>query len=116
MNISFEGIGREIVTVYTRGPLKEGDLCYFYSDKTVVRASENDTFSGKVIRVYEDATASVQIKGYIEVPYTDATTPSTLDMQKYVCTNESAIHRSDEGRGYLVVSQNTEKKTVGIIL
>ena len=116
MSISFEGIGREIVTVKFVEGLKEGNLCRFSSDKTVVPASANSKFSGKVLKIYDDGTASVQIKGYIEVPYTDSTALSTLDTQNYVCTDATSIHRSDDGRGYLVVSQNTAKKTVGIIL
>ena len=116
MNISFQGIGARIVTVKASGNLKKGDLCYFYVNKTVAPCASGAGFSGKVIEVYDDGSASVQIGGFIEVPYTDATPMSTLDLQSLVCTDAGSVHRDAGGRKYLVVSQDTKNKMLGIML
>ncbi len=116
MNISFDGIGSQIVTVKRTASLKKGDLCYFTSDKTVAPATASSGFSGKVVDIYDDNTASVQIHGYIEVPYTDTTPLGTLDLQHYVCNNAASIKRDASGRAYLVVHQDTRNHLVGIML
>ena len=116
MKISFDGIGSQIVTAKRTSALKKGDLCYFAADNTVAPATASSGFSGKVVDVYDDNTASVQIHGYIEVTYTDATPLTVLDMQKYVCNNASSIKRDNGGREYLVVHQDTRNHIVGIML
>ena len=116
MKISFEGIGREVVTAKVSGQLSKGNLCWFVSDKTVAPPSSGGKFSGKVLEIFADGTASVQVRGYIEVPYTDTTPLGTLDRQRFVCSNAGAIHRDNSGTEYLVISQNQNKKIVGILL
>ena len=116
MQISFDGIGSQIVTAKCTSNLKKGDLCYFYTDRTVAPATASSGFSGKVVEVYSDRTASVQIHGYIEVPYADSTPLSTLDLQNYVCANATSIRRDQNGRPYLVVHQDIQNHIVGILL
>ena len=116
MSISFEGIGSEVITVKKNGSLKKGDLCYFSGNQQVSPATANSGFQGKVLEVYDDGTASVQIRGYMEMNYASGAPFTGYGYQGISCTNATTVHNDNQGRQYLVVGINTVKKTVGIML
>lgn len=114
--ISFQGIGREVVTVNFAGALHRGDLCYFLQDKCVAAATSTSGFAGKVIDVFEDGTASVQIRGYVEAGYSTAAAISGVGYKKLACRDATNVQQDDDGREYLVVSNNENKRVIGIML
>ena len=116
MNISFEGIGCEVITVKKTSTLKKGDLGYFKSDKTVAPATSSSGFDCKVVAVYEDGTASVQVRGYIEAAYASATPISGVGYQGIACASETVVAPNSSARKYLIISNDTVKHTVGILL
>lgn len=115
-SISFYGIGREIITTKFSGALHKGDLCVFSTSDTVAPASSGGSFSGKVIDVYSDGTASVQIRGYIETKYQDSAALNAFDSVGLLCNNAGSVKKDNNGRKYLVVHYVPATQTVGIIL
>lgn len=116
MKVSFQGIGRQIITTKAASSIRKGDLCYFNASMTVAPASGGRAFSGKVLQVYADGTASVQIHGYIEVQYQSTAPITGTDLQSISCETATSVKADANGRKYLVVSLDTTKKTVGILL
>lgn len=116
MSISFEGIGSEVITVKKNVALKKGDLCCFSGNLTVSPATSGSAFQGKVLEIYDDGTASVQIHGYMELHYASNAAFTGYGYQGISCTSATIIHNDNAGRQYLVVSIDTSKKTVGIML
>lgn len=116
MNISYQGIGCETVTAKKTSSVKPGDLCYFSADNTVAPANSASGFHGKVLSIYDDNTACVQIRGYIEAAYASTAVINGVGMKGLSCTNATTICSDNSARQYLVVHNDTAKRVLGIML
>ena len=68
MNISFEGIGQNVVTFMCEDDVKGGCAVKVSSDKTAAKCEDGDIFAGVACCDAEGGAAAVVIGGYVTVP------------------------------------------------
>lgn len=114
--IAFDGIGALHVTFASALTSDdEGKPVKVSADKTVALAADDNPVHGKAIKVAKDGTVTVQLKGYIEFPYTGTTAP-TVGYAKLVSDGTGVKVDGTNGREFLVVSVDTTNKIVGLFL
>ncbi len=114
MKFSFQGIGAETVTFETAATADDiGKVCKSDGGKAAV-CSAGDGFFG-VIRAVRGGAASVQTKGYIELPYTGQTAPAT-GWCALAADGSGGVKADADGHEFLVVSVDTTAGTLGMWL
>ena len=113
MSVSFGGIGELAATFLTHGTVNAGDAGKMYSDGTVAACEADDEFCGVAINVSDDGHATVQLGGYIVMPYT-GTAPS-LGYEKLLAAS-GGVAADEDGREYLVAEVNETAATVGFFM
>lgn len=111
MNISFEGIGSQCITLPRSGELAVGQLCSINTNGYACKAES--TFCG-VVRGVESDAVCVQISGYAEATCDDLTKVgygySTVGI------GTSGVAAAQSGKQVLVVYKNAATKVVGFFL
>lgn len=108
MNISYEGIGRLLVTVADFNAV-EGQVCKINQDGRAANCSTNDRFCG-VVHIAEYDMASVQLEGFVTVRYSG--TAPAFGYAKLVADGYGGVCVNTSGREFLVIQVDTNKMTV----
>lgn len=108
MRVSFEGIGRLLVTFLDLAAC-EGQVCKINSEGLVDTCSTNERFCG-VVHMVDQGTASVQLEGFVTVAYSGAA--PTLGYTKLVADGFGGVCMNTSGQTYLVVNVDPNYTTV----
>ena len=108
MNISYEGIGRLLVTFPDCGA-GEGQVCKINSEGMADVCLTNDRFCG-VAHLVDQGMASVQMEGFVTVEYSGAA--PTLGYNKLAADGFGGVYVNTSGQTYLVVKVDTSRTTV----
>lgn len=114
MNISFEGIGQNVVTFMCEDDVKGGCAVKVSSDKTAAKCEDGDIFAGIACCDAEGGAAAVVIGGYVTVPYTGA-----APAYGYVTVAADAtggVKTADNGRNVIVCEIDTANSLVGMFI
>jgi len=114
MSVKFNGLLETAATFSAASQITKGTPVSVSSNGTVAAAATSTAFCG-VANHYAKGLQSVQIRGFVEVPYT-ATAPTVG--YSFLAANGSGGVKVDatNGRAYLVLTVNTTAHTVGFIL
>ena len=114
MSISFKGFNEQVLTFNTSAQLAAGTLVKMNGSATVAPCSSGDKIIGVVLSC-RDNLASVQVGGYISLPYS-----GTAPAPGYcgICAADSTKIKTDNSAGKLlsVVESDTTAGTAGILL
>lgn len=114
--IAFDGAGALNLTFASElTSADEGKPVEITADKTVSVAVTGKVIHGKAIKVEKDGAVNIQVKGYVEFPYTGTTVPK-VGYSKFVSDGTGVKVDDTTGREYLVLSVDTANKIVGILL
>ena len=114
MNISFDGIGQNVVTFLAEEGLSEGQVCKVTASGTVGACSAGERFCGVVHHLEDDGAAAVILAGFVTVPYTGSAPAVGYD--KLAAGDGGAAAANDAGGEYLVADVDTENLTVTLML
>ena len=112
MKVSFEGIGEQVVSFAAAGNVK-GNFVKMSGNGTVAPCASADNFMGFCLDA-EGGFADVQTHGYICCPYT-GTAPAVGYSQLAADVN-GKVKSAQTGREYLVLTVDTNAKTLGFIM
>lgn len=112
MTLSYEGYDVNAVTFNKMGDFKYGTPCRMNGDKTVSPAFIDKPPMGFSIS-FDDKYVTVQTRGFIEVPFSQAFT--TFGFQYIVADGQGGIKPAEKGFPVTVI-YTTAKNTVGIII
>ena len=112
MSVSYEGIGCLTVT-FPKIQAEVGHVCRLNLLGRVETCANGDKFFG-VVQAVDDATAAVQVEGFVEVHFT-GTTPAR-GYTKLSSDGNGGVKVDSAGMEYLVVRLNSEKSTIIIKL
>ena len=107
MSVAFEGIDRLVVT-FLAGDVTAGKPVVMGGEGSVKNASSGQMPVGVALHA-QDGHAAVQLKGFVTVQYSGSTAPA-LGWTALVADS------GESGRMCLVVTRDSEKKTVGLFL
>lgn len=107
MSVAFEGIDRLVVT-FLAGDVTAGKPVVMGGEGSVKNASSGQMPVGVALHA-QDGHAVVQLKGFVTVQYSGTTAPA-LGWTALVADS------GESGRMCLVVTRDSEKKTVGLFL
>ena len=107
MSVAFEGIDRLVVT-FLAGDVTVGKPVVMGGEGSVKNASSGQMPVGVALHA-RDGHAAVQLKGFVTVQYSGSTAPA-LGWTALVADS------GESGRMCLVVTRDSEKKTVGLFL
>lgn len=107
MSVAFEGIDRLVVT-FLAGDVTAGKPVVMGGEGSVKNASSGQMPVGVALHA-QDGHAAVQLKGFVTVQYSGTTAPA-LGWTALVADS------GESGRMCLVVTRDSEKKTVGLFL
>lgn len=114
MKVGFDGLLRTEATFEAVNPLFEGTLIKVTGDGVAAK-SVGEKFSG-IVTKDENSFVSVQLKGYMEVPY-EGTAPTYGITQLKSGTNADTVQTAASGGVEVtVVYVDTENSVVGFIL
>lgn len=114
MSIKFNGLMNEVVTFKTATAITNGYPVKVSANDTVAAASNGNVFCGVAVN-RSGGLQSVQLKGYVELPYTS--TAPTVGYSLLVANGSGGVKvDATNGRAYLVVKVDTANGKVGIIL
>jgi len=114
MNISFEGIGQNVVTFMCEDDAVGGCTVKVSSDKTAAKCADGDIFTGVACHNAENGAAAVVINGYVTVPYTGA-----APAYGYVTVAADAnggVKAASVGRNVIVCEVDTANALVGMFI
>ena len=114
MNISFDGIGQNVVTFRAAEGLEAGEVCKVTASGTVGACSAGERFCGVVDHLEGDGAAAVILAGFVTVPYTGSAPAVGYD--KLAAGDGGAAAANDAGGEYLVADVDTENLTVTLML
>ena len=100
MNVSYEGIGCQTVTVPT-GNCVAGQVCKIGVLGKAEKCSDGEAFCGVVVSA-EKLNAAVQIEGFVEVSYTGSI--PARGYTKLSCNGAGGVKVDTAGKEYLVVA------------
>ena len=112
MNISYEGIGAQVVT-FPMGTCKAGQVCKIGTTGSVDKCSVGDKFCG-VMLAGEADMAAVQVEGFIRIGY--AGSKPSCGYVNLAADGSGKVIVDSDGREYLVVAVNTADMSVIIKL
>lgn len=114
MSLSAQGFNAQNITLKTAGNISAGYPVQLSSSYTVTSASVDSQFCGVVAKVKDDL-ASVQVTGFVTLPYTD--TAPTVGYCNLVSNGNGGVKVDNtNGKSYLTLTVDKINKTVGIIL
>ncbi|MGN0537655.1 MAG: hypothetical protein ACI4M3_06730 [Acutalibacteraceae bacterium] len=112
MKVKFDGYGEKLLTFECTESVKAGDLVKIVGSETVGVCSSGDKFIG-VCKTVRDGFASVQLSGYIELPYSDSITVGNAVL---TADGSGGVKISESGTSYWVIAVDTVNKTAGILM
>lgn len=115
MNVSFLGYEESIATFEADSAVKTGNLVKISGNGRVSACASKDEFCGVAVDV-RNGYASVQLKGYVEVPYTGSAVPSLGYSTLSAGSATQVTSVTSGGRSLLVVNKDETNTKVGIIL
>lgn len=98
--ISFEEIGALTVTFYAEEGVTAGQVVKLSQDSTVGACTAGDWICGAATWT-EDGYAAVQLKGFVEVPYTGSV---ELGWNKLAADGKGGVTVNEEGADHLVAA------------
>lgn len=114
MSIKFNGLMDEVATFKADTEIGKGYPVKVSANDTVAVAAPGIPFCGVAVG-HASGLQSVQLKGYVELPYTS--TAPTLGFCSLVANGTGGVKvDTTNGRSYLVVNVDTVGGKVGIIL
>lgn len=113
MNVSFSGFNEKSTTFNCTQDVVAGKAVKVTENGTVSLCTSGDAFCGVVTDVRGDC-ATVQLTGYIRMPYSGAT--PTLGYTALVADGNGAVTVSEGGKTYLVTDIDTTDSTIGFML
>ena len=114
MSVSFGGLGEEFATFETYGTISAGMPVKMYGNGKVQACADGERFIGIAVDAAEDGCASVQMKGYAELPYSG--TAPAVGIVKIAAAAGSKVKVNDAGGEYIAVTVDTVGGKVGIIM
>lgn len=115
MRVSFNGLMEEVASFTCAKDLTDGQLVKMVGSGAVGKCSEGDKFHG-ICRVAEGDCASVQLAGYVRLPYT-GTPPTVGDGMVTSNSNADGVEFiQSDGRSVLVLDVDTTNNIVGFIM
>ena len=108
MSVSYEGIGYLAVT-FPKVTATVGKVCKLNLLGRVEECENGDKFCG-VVQDVDDATAAVQLEGFVEVGFT-GNTPAR-GYTKLSCDGNGGVKVDTAGKEYLVVRLNSAKSKI----
>ncbi len=112
MKVKFDGYNEQLLTFECTSNVVVGAPVKMVGFETVTVCSEGDEFIG-ICRGVRDGFASIQVAGYVEVPYTGSITFGNLIL---AADGSGGVKIADTGTSYWAVTADTTKKTVGILV
>ena len=121
MNVSFHGIGQWFAT-FLAPAVGEGETCKT-TEGTVVKigaagtiaaCAAGDAFCGVIAAGGKDGLCSVQLGGFVTLPYT-GTVPA-LGLSALAADGNGGVQSLETGREYWVVASDEAAQTVTILL
>jgi len=114
MSIFLNGIDAKYITMEAGETLTPGKVCYTQSNWIASDAPDEETFIG-VTKAVRGELATVQIAGYITLPYTGVIRAPGFH---FLCANGEGGVKVAElgGREYLVVEVDEQAGTIGLFL
>ena len=112
MSVSFYGT-QEVVLSFEADTVTNGYPVVVSQNNQVSDAQDGAVPVGVALHVRQDI-AAVQVKGYLELPYTE-TAPS-LGWARIVANGQGGVKSAPEGLSCLLVNIDTDSKTVGLYL
>jgi hypothetical protein len=114
MKTSFNGIGMEHLTAATAAEsADEGKVCRAAADGSVTVCAKGEGFFGVLTSVRSGA-ACVQLRGYVELPYTG--TAPTVGWCALAADANGGVAATSGAHEFLVLTVDTTAKTVGLYL
>lgn len=120
MSISFGGVGELCVTFKADNNVVKGLPVKMSANDTVTACSANDRIMGVAIDVADDGYCTVQIAGYVTLPYS-STAPS-VGYAKLAANGSGGVLVPTASNGitpggeYLVINVDSANTTVGLII
>ena len=115
MNISFEGIGQQMVTFAAAPETAKGVPVKMSENGKVAACADGDAFVGVTANVASDGVANVIMSGFVELTYT-GTAPG-LGLISVAGNGSGGVKTvTDGGRQVICVSVDTVKKTACIYM
>ncbi len=115
MNVGFNGLLRTEATFEAINPIIEGTLVKV-TGNGIVDKSVGDHFSG-IVTKDEDRFVSVQLKGYMEVPYDGDAPAYGITQLKSSSSGAYSVQKATSGGTQVTVLYvDTENSVVGFIL
>lgn len=112
--VSYNGFNEKLLT-FRNIEVKVGDPIAIKLDGVAERANNNSEFLGICVGIPAEGYATIQVEGYIEVPYT-GTKPEPGYMP-FTSNGNGGIKMETGGRIlYKVLKVDTTKRIVGLIL
>ncbi len=113
MSISFKGFNEQVLTFKTEAELAAGTLVTMSDNGTVAACANGDKIIG-VVLCCRDNLASVQVGGYINVPYSG--TAPKVGYCGISAASATEIKSDTSGRELAVFDTDTAASTAGILL
>lgn len=110
MNVSFDGYNANSLTFEAADTVSVGTPVAMSDNGKVTAASS--AFCG-VCTALKNGYASVQLDGYVRLPYTGSV---TIGYKKLAAENGKVKVDNTNGKEYLVLDVNSDTHTLGIIL
>ncbi len=115
MMISFQSMADTYVTFEAAKSAQEGAVCKLTANATVGACVAGDAFCG-VCGSIRNGHAGVQLRGYVELPYSGSTAPS-LGMTQLAADGAGGVKVAESGgRSCLVVKVDSEEQMAGLFL
>ena len=115
MNISFEGIGQEMVTFAADDGVAKGKPVKMSANGKVSACADGDAFIGVAANVASDGAANVIMRGFVELDYTG--TAPALGLVTIAGNGSGGIKTvTANGRQVTSVNVDTANKTVCIYM
>ncbi len=109
----YKGFNENICTFETSGQVEAGQPVSVCENCTVKATENGMEFHGVAVNSRNGA-ASVQLTGYVELPYTGSAIQ--VGMVSLAADGQGGVVLNENGKKVLAVSVDTEKAIVGIIL
>ena len=121
MSVSFGGIGEKAVTFEAASGVKAGYPVKMSANGQVTACSTGERMCGIALYVSDDGHATVQMNGYVNMPYSGSGTPAVgyghlLAGADGTVQVEAADSEAFTGGEYLITDVDTTGKTVGFFM
>ena len=116
MSVAFNGIDNQVVT-FQADTGEAGDSMAMEDNNKVTKAPSGAAPVGVLVGK-RSGHGAVQIRGYVQVPYSGSAAPS-LGWNRLVANGSGGMRLAasgETGRNCLVVNLNTADKTMGLFL